>query len=408
FNHVLEKEKKSLYVEWFQLKGAKIYAEHLKEHIDNMKKEAFLGDFTSIHPLLNNKIMNQIYDRVKDLPYNDMYSRTIIFIQQLFDLKSPENSTELVSNFKKYWNVIRKSVNEVYTEFLQKEYLFSADRNNLLVQLSRNQREYYEEDIPALVYTSFLLDKPNNIQNFDHIFIDEAQDINYIQFLLLKTFCPTSSFTIVGDLNQQIYLQRGIGSWENLKPLFDFNFMSLEYNYRSSKEIMDLATSCLIKTDYKGTGILETGVRPIQYFFNKKTSDTENWLRIKKRYLADWLLSKQSIAIITNSIEDSEKIEESLYSIGLLETNVIRSSNSTLDHSKITIISSLQVKGLEFNHVLLYNPSEKEYPADNYFSKLLYMVMTRALYNLVLLIIDNPTSLLEEADLNYLCQNVKE
>lgn len=39
-------------------------------------------------------------------------------------------------------------------------------------------------------------------------------------------------------------------------------------------------------------------------------------------------------------------------------------------------------KGLEFDAVLLYDPSEKNYPLDNGHVKLLYVAATRALHEL--------------------------
>ena len=228
---------------------------------------------------------------------------------------------------------------------------------------------------------------------YDHIFVDEGQDMSYIQFLILKYFSHNSSLTIVGDLNQQIYLQNGIGDWEELRSLYNFKFITLDYNYRSTKEVMDLATSCLINPKYSGEGVLETGVKPMQYVLSPKESELTNWGNIIIEFLAVWQAKNESIAIITNSICESEQIERNLNNLGILNTNVIRSSDSILKNDEFNIISTLQVKGLEFNHVLIFNPSKIEFPYNDYSSKLLYMAMTRALFNLVLVVTDPPTVL---------------
>ena len=46
---------------------------------------------------------------------------------------------------------------------------------------------------------------------------------------------------------------------------------------------------------------------------------------------------------------------------------------------------AVATKGLEFDAVLLYDPTQKKYPADNGHVKLLYVAATRALHELVVL-----------------------
>ncbi|WP_019156991.1 UvrD-helicase domain-containing protein [Robertmurraya massiliosenegalensis] len=405
FLHALDENKRTIYANWFKYKGSKEYANLLETHVQNIKQNLFNKDLTNIHPLLSRSLMLNIYDRLKHVPYNIMVTRAISYIEQILEVKDKQRLNNVLPLIKQEFLKKKVNVEIVYRDFLKNGELFKTVE---FAELNRKQNQWYEEDIPALIYLSHLLENVNvKDSDFNHIFVDEAQDLTYIQYILLKKIYEGASFTIVGDLNQQIFLQRGISSWDSITPIFKCKLLYLEYNYRSSKEIMDLATSCLIDPLYTGSGVLETGVKPVQLLFNNRNIKFEkiNWKKIYHEYIEKWLQKNESTAIITNSIEDSENIERFLNAIGVMETNVISTTESLLDHSKITIISALQVKGLEFNNVIVYNPSERDYPVNDYYSKLLYMVFTRALYNIVIVAVDSPSKLLLKADIEYLFKN---
>lgn len=398
FLHSLQVDKRNMYAEWFQYKGSSDYLTLLEEFVWRLKRNAFHVDYSPIHPLLSKNLMFNIFEKLKQSPYNIMLSRAVNFIEQILEVKDKEKKDTLMPIIKKEFMQKKWNAEKVYITFLKTATFYRKDFS----ELNKKQSEWYEEDIPALIYLSYLLDNVNGKQkDFNHVFVDEAQDLTYIQYSVLKKIYNEASFTIVGDLNQQIFLQRGINSWEYIRSIYNCELLTLEYNYRSSKEIMDLASSCLIDATYTGSGVLETGVKPVQIICNNRQSISYNWSKINQLYIEKWLKKKESIAIITNSIKESESIEQALKEIGVIQTNVIRTTENTLDNSKITIISSLLVKGLEFNHVIVHNPSEREYPYDSYFSKLLYMVITRALYNIVISVVDPPTKLLLKADLEY-------
>jgi DNA helicase-2/ATP-dependent DNA helicase PcrA len=88
-------------------------------------------------------------------------------------------------------------------------------------------------------------------QKLTHIFVDEWQDTNKIQYLLVKLLVtPQSYLTTVGDASQSIYSWRG-ADFRNINYLVrDFpkiKIINLEQNYRSTKNILDAANSIITK-----------------------------------------------------------------------------------------------------------------------------------------------------------------
>ena len=101
---------------------------------------------------------------------------------------------------------------------------------------------------------------------FRHLFVDEFQDVNPVQFRLLQGWLgDRTDLCVVGDPNQAIY------SWNGADPtlLTDFSGLfpgsetvHLDRNYRSTPQLVALAATVLPGGDGQGAGGAVTAVRP--------------------------------------------------------------------------------------------------------------------------------------------------
>ena len=87
--------------------------------------------------------------------------------------------------------------------------------------------------------------------NLTHIFVDEWQDTNKIQYSLTKLLVGKNrNITAVGDASQSIYSWRG-ADYKNINYLIrdysDIKVINLEQNYRSTKNILDAANLVISK-----------------------------------------------------------------------------------------------------------------------------------------------------------------
>ncbi len=125
-----------------------------------------------------------------------------------------------------------------YRKILREE--GSLDMNDLIMETLRLFRER-----PAV------LEKYR--KQFRYIMVDEFQDTNWAQYEMLKLLCGTArNMTVVGDDDQAIYKFRGASLANILQFRDDFpeaKTVALVENYRSHKEILDVAYRFIKKND---------------------------------------------------------------------------------------------------------------------------------------------------------------
>ena len=140
-------------------------------------------------------------------------------------------------------------------------------------------------DLQLKTYHLFTTDEPTRqkwADRFDHILVDEFQDTNELQFSLIKMLRKTNSgLTVVGDPDQTIYTWRGA----KVEIILDFekNFpgaktIILDRNYRSTKQILDLANDFIdnnINREKKDIYTDVMGVKVIVHEENSQTGEAE-------------------------------------------------------------------------------------------------------------------------------------
>ena len=253
--------------------------------------------------------------------------------------------------------------------------------NEILSEINENEdKKLYFEDIGPIIYLNYKLNHNDIYDQIKHVVIDEAQDYNEFTFYALKKILKNSTFSIYGDLAQSLYPYRSLSNWEEIKNhVFNDNLeiIQLKKSYRTSIEIMNEANKINRGLNlYEAVPVIRHGDK-VEYIKNNNDHD------IKKAL--DKLIDKKlnSIAIIVKSNDEGIELYNKLsnkYKINLINEDNLDFVNG------ICIITSSLSKGLEFDGVIISNASESNYNSNNVLdSKLLYVSMTRAIHNLIVL-----------------------
>jgi DNA helicase IV len=115
--------------------------------------------------------------------------------------------------------------------------------------MRRTLRQRLTEREEALLHED---DEDGEPAVFGHVIVDEAQDCSAMQWRMIARRCPTGSMTIVGDLGQASR-PGALRSWsealEQLPVRREPRQLELSVNYRTPREIMELAAAVLSTTD---------------------------------------------------------------------------------------------------------------------------------------------------------------
>jgi len=213
----------------------------------------------------------------------------------------------------------------------------------------------------------------------EYLVADEIQDLSSSEILLLVSLIKkTSNATLVGDTAQQLTKQSEFQGWNSLKQLItskdgDLNFTTLNLSHRSTVEIMRVADAVLgEKRSLEG----RSGRAPIWfkcYSENTSVKQSINWIRkVKEKF------PEQNLAVLCKDDKEAKLVAS------LLEPSFGGAINLFNKYEKVGNVSGIQVapieaaKGLEFFAVLVWNPSEKDYPETEASKKALYTAITRS------------------------------
>ncbi len=221
---------------------------------------------------------------------------------------------------------------------------------------------------------------------FDHVVVDEAQDVSPFQIALLGAYMREPSFTILGDLAQGIHAYRGINRWEELTEVFaegQTSYHELIQSYRSTLEIIEFANRILPFTE-TGLPLAQPVFRsgePVAVIEMKSGDDLTEHIQAFIHENRD--RGMQTFAIIGRTNEDCSLIYDALSQVESQVTFITEGQNEY--RGGISVVPIFLAKGLEFDAVLLLDVDSERYSATPQDAKLLYVGCTRALHYLTLL-----------------------
>ena len=156
---------------------------------------------------------------------------------------------------------------------------------------------------------------------YGFVFVDEAQDISYAEYSILRAVNDRAAFNVFGDLKQNVTPYRGIREWAELNiPVYNLNL-----NYRNTNQIVEHVSKSLnIEMQAIGFDGCE-----VEY--------------IDGRSVTKYLSEKNGLCAVITSEKGYEKYSRKSY-------NAI-SKTGKISKTKINIMTVYESKGLEFTAV---------------------------------------------------------
>ena len=303
---------------------------------------------------------------------------------------TPEEKKELKRSCKVHFgrDEWKGSLFELYEKFLDGQ---RKKGSKIFVK----QGEYDVYDLAALAYLYKRIKEIDPIREASHVIIDEAQDFGMMVYSSLAYCLRGCTYTIMGDVSQNIHYGYGLNDWEELRKLIltgDYdNFGTLKKSYRNTVEISEFATEILRHGSfsiYPAEPILRHGnpVSVTAYDSNEDMNRAvvtiiENWKSEGHGTIAVICADEQEASAVTQILSKKMKLADSNPETAVFDEGVM-------------VLPVEYTKGLEFDAVLLYHPSKEQYPAEDQYVKLLYVAATRALHELAVVHVNDLTELI--------------
>jgi len=230
---------------------------------------------------------------------------------------------------------------------------------------------------------------------YRHVAVDEVQDFSPLEVrVLLECLDERRSLTLAGDTQQHIGTEGGFTSWADFLAhlgLEGAEVSTLRVSYRCTREIAEFASALLgdLREEPGGPVTVRSGP-PVDLF-----RFTDHGAAVG--YLADALkdlIAQEplaSVAVLTPSRELS-----ALYHRGLATSEVPRTR--LVEHHDFTFAPGVevteieQVKGLEFDYVVLVEVSTTSFPDTPAARRRLHVGATRAIHQLWLTSVGTPAA----------------
>lgn len=221
-------------------------------------------------------------------------------------------------------------------------------------------------------------------ERFEHVVVDEAQDVSPLEIELMRMHSVNNSFTILGDLRQSILPYKSISSWRQLTDLFKRESVSRldsRLSYRSTRQITQYANRIL-------QGLPNRTKKPIAYSRSgerprliRSSSAAEMRMSIADSVQALRLLDHvRSIAILTKWRQTARGIIEVFRGQGIESMGIL--TEGGLIDTDVTVSPIVLTKGLEFDAVIVANAHKDNFNESKFDRMLLYLACTRARHHL--------------------------
>ena len=316
--------------------------------------------------------------------YNKKQNKLIKRILQEMDI---DNLKKLIFTFI---NLYKSNYNDI--NYLLNLYQKSHFINKIYFKIILEIYHIYNQELESsnlYDFNDMIKIATNNINNnliktnYKYIIIDEFQDTSLNRFKLIDAIMKQNKAKIfvVGDDYQSIYRFSGC----NLDVFLNFNklvkklnIISLDYNYRNPKEIVDVANSFIMKNKNqikKETICLKNINKPIKICFykNKRTAIEKILKYIDTKYL---ILGRN------NKDKDLFNVQDKPFltihkSKGLEEDNIILIN---LTNNNNSLPSKIK------NHKIINKIIKTEYYPYEEERRLFYVALTRTRNNIYLLV----------------------
>jgi len=220
---------------------------------------------------------------------------------------------------------------------------------------------------------------------YDHIAVDEAQDLSAVEMrpLLIATG-KSQSMTLAGDIVQKVVFDNGFEQWEELLQQLGARGVEVEpfqLSYRSTEQVVQFAREVLgplaPKEEPKA---VRSGAEVDVFAFDEVGEEVA--------FLADALRAlmgrepNANVAVLTRYPERAQFFAKMLKDSEVPRLRLVTDGDEFSFMPGVDVTHIAKVKGLEYDYVVLVEATQPMYPEEDAARHLMHIGATRAAHQL--------------------------
>jgi DNA helicase-2/ATP-dependent DNA helicase PcrA len=263
------------------------------------------------------------------------------------------------------------------------------------------------DDVAILLRASQLVRGAKN--QFAHLFVDEAQDLSPMKLSVLigrtarnapggQRGKAVPSITLAGDTSQRLFLDNGFGDWRGVLAHLGLAHVAVEplrIAYRSTREIMTVARAAMGPLADPETPEAPRSGAPVEAFPFPAVGAAVAFLAEALRDLAA-REPRATVALLARYPEQADRYYEGLRRAEVPALRRVRAQEFAF-RPGVEVTDVRQVKGLEFDYVVMLDANATSYGRDDESRHLFHIGVTRAAYQLWLVVTAASSPLLADA-----------
>jgi DNA helicase-2/ATP-dependent DNA helicase PcrA len=235
---------------------------------------------------------------------------------------------------------------------------------------------------------------------YEHIIVDEAQDLSPTDISVLRgSLTKRESMTLAGDTAQKLIFDNGFDDWSTMLEdvgVKGVKIDQLKISYRSTREIVDFSRYVLGPLADPEAPIVPRAGAPVEQFNYGSTGECIAALGEALRSLL-MREKRANVAVISRYAALANMYYEGLRKSEIPSLRRVYGKEFTFAPG-IDVVDVAQVKGLEYDYVILVEVNGNIYPKTRESRHLLHIAATRAVHQLWVTSIGEPSPLLPPSE----------
>jgi len=257
------------------------------------------------------------------------------------------------------------------------------------------------EDDALLLYAHQLLRGPLRSRKrkplrYEHLFVDEAQDLAAVDLCVLSGIVSDQkSITLAGDTAQRLYVDTGFRDWDEVLDALNLDHTAIEplrIAYRSTREVLAFARDVLGHLAEEVPPIAPRSGAPVEHHNFPSAGAAAAFVADALRPLM-LREPRATVAILTRYPEQAEAYHAVLRMAEIPNLRLVNDFDFAF-RPGVDVTEVRQVKGLEYDYVILADVNASSYPDNDEARYQLHIGATRAAHQLWVISSANPSPLL--------------